>query len=325
MKNCIKKNKKIVCLGGGNALTKAVLPDLISNSIEVVFVSSMFDSGGSSGELRKEFDILPPGDIRRHLLALSKAPEWKKDLFNFRFGGKTFKGGHKGHNLGNVFIASLERTFDNYGKVLEVLHDFLEIKGKCLPVTIEKSNVCAVLENGEKIIGEDEIDVPKKHNHNLKIKKVFVEPKVKAFPPVLKEIKEADLIIIGPGDLYSSLIPCLLADGIKESILESKARKVFICNLMTKKGETSGFSVLDFTKEIENYLSLAVDYVIFNNYFPNSKNINYYKENHSELIDAVRFDEDLPGNKFIGKNLLINDKIIEHSFQKVNEILKSLI
>ncbi len=321
----MSKNKKIVCFGGGNALTKAVLPALVNNSIDIVSVSSMFDSGGSSGKLRKEFGILPPGDIRRHLLALSKAPDWKKELFSFRFGGEVFEGGHKGHNLGNAFIASLEKSFDDYNKVLEVLHEFLEVEGKCLPITVEKSNIGAVLDNGEQIMGEDEIDVPKKHNQDLKIEKVFLDPPVKAFPSVLEEIRSADMIIIGPGDLYSSLVPCLLPEGIKEEITKSKAKKVFISNIMTKRGETADFTVIDFAKEVENYLSGELDYVIYNNYLPSPGNITNYKKKHPELLGMVEFREGLSEKKFIGENLLISDKIIEHSFEKVGKLIKSLI
>jgi uncharacterized cofD-like protein len=321
----MEKEKKIICFGGGNALTKAVLPALLNISTNIVSVSSMFDSGGSSGQLRKEFDVLPPGDIRRHLIALSKAPKWKKELFNFRFGEENFEGGHKGHSLGNAFIASLEESFGDYNKVLNILHEFLEVKGKCLPVTIDKSNVCAVLSDGEKVVGEDEIDVPKKHNQDLEIKKVFLDPPVKAFPLVLEEIRTADMIIVGPGDLYSSLIPCLLPEGIKKEIVKSKAKKVFISNIMTKRGETANFAVLDFTKEIENYLSGEFDHVVYNNYFPSSEDINDYKKKHSELLEMVEYKEGLSEEKFIGENLLISDKIIEHDYKKIEEIIKTLI
>ena len=225
---------KIVCFGGGNAMPKAVLAGLKKYDVDITTVTLMVDSGGSTGQLRRDFNVLPPGDIRRHLLALSNASQLKKDLFAFRFGHEEFDGGHKGHSFGNIFIVSLEYLLKDYEKALDVVHQFLEVKGRCLPATVEKTHVFAVLDNGETVEGEDEIDVPKKHDPNLKIKEIFLKPDVKAYPPVLDAIKQADLIVIGPGDMYSSLLPCFLPKGMVEALKESKARKVFICPPMTK-------------------------------------------------------------------------------------------
>ena len=320
----MQRAKKIVCFGGGNAMPKVVLSGLKDYSVEIVSVSSMFDSGGSTGQLRRDFNVLPPGDIRRHLLVLSEAPKWKKELFGFRFGQEVFKGGHKGHNLANVFIAGLERVLGNYEEVLEVLYDFLEIKAKCFPVTVEKANIGAILENGKKIFNEDEIDKPKMHNPDFKIKKLFLQPPVKAYPPVLEAIEQADMIVVGPGDIYSSLVPCFLPAGIKEKIRESKAKKVFICNAMTKRGETDKFTVLDFTKEIEKYLGVKLDYVIYNNFIPNKEIVRKYKQDKPELLEVVTANKDLPETKFIGKKLLVSKEFLEYDSAEVAKVLISL-
>ena len=320
----MQKAKKIVCFGGGNAMPKVVLAGLKNYSVEIVSVSSMFDSGGSTGQLRRDFNVLPPGDIRRHLLALSEAPKWKKELFGFRFGQEVFKGGHRGHTLANVFIVGLERVLDNYDEVLEILHDFLEVKAKCFPVTIEKANIVAVLENGKKIFNEDEIDKPKMHNPDSKINKIFLQPTVKAFPPVLEAIKRADIIVVGPGDIYSSLVPCFLPEGVKEEIEKSKAKKVFICNAMTKRGETDKFTVPDFTKEIEKYLGVKLDYVIYNDFIPDKGIIKRYKQDKPELLEVVTANEDLPETKFIGKKLLAGKELLEYDSVEIAKVLISL-
>ncbi len=318
-----KQNKKIVCFGGGNAMPKVVLSELKKYPIKLSGIVSMVDSGGSSGYLRKELKVLPPGDIRRVLLSLSKAPKWKKDLFDFRY-GKEKLDGHKGHSVGNIFIAALESVNSDYGKVLKQLHKFLEIKGKVLPATIEKTNLYAVLEYGKIISGETNIDIPK-HNPNLKIKKLRLRPKVKAYPPAIQEIKKADLIAIGPGDLYSSLVPIFLIDGIIEAMRKSKAKKVFICNAMTKIGETNDFSVLDFTEEIEKYIGCPLDFVIYNDKIPEKRRVKKYKKEHPELLNLVQIDKNLDAKKFMKKNLLIKKGPIEYDPKKIVKVILDLI
>ncbi|MFH1656922.1 MAG: gluconeogenesis factor YvcK family protein [bacterium] len=310
--------KKIVCLGGGNAMPKTVLRSLKNYQVALTTISSMADSGGSTGQLREDFDVLPAGDIRRHLLELSRAPGWKKELFNFRFGREIFPGGHKGHNFGTVFISALEHSFGDFNKALKYVSDFLEVKGTVLPVTLNKTNIYAVLENRKIINGETNIDVPK-HNPELKIKKIELRPKAKGNPVAIKIIKSADLVVIGPGDLYSSIIPCLLPQGISEALRKTKAKKVFICPAMTKDGETNKFSVLDFTETITEYCDL--DFVVYNSFRPPAENVKEYRKEHPELLDLVRIDKNLPAEKFIGRNLLLSEKIIEYSPAKIGALL----
>ena len=317
--------KKIVCFGGGSAMPNAVLAGLKKYPVKLYGIAAMLESGGSSGQLRIDFNVLPSGDLRRQLLALSEAPEWKKELFKFRLGRESFDDGHRGHSFGNIFISGLEYILKDFKKVLKIAHDFLEVKGEVLPATIEKGNIYAILENGEAIFGEDEIDVPRKHNPKLKIREIFSTKKIKAYPPILKVIQEADLIIIGPGDLYSSLIPCFLPQGITEAIQNSKAKKVYICNLLRKLGETNNFTVLNFVKEIEKYLKTPVDFVIYNTKKPPIKRLAAYRKEHPEFLGLVKVNRNLSKKKFIGKDLLTKSGPVVHDSKKVVKILINLI
>ncbi len=313
--------KKIVCLGGGNAMPKAVLIGLKNYPVKLIAVCAMLDSGGSAGRLRKDYKIVSPGDIRRAFIALANTSPVIEDLFNFRFQ----TGELKGHNFANLLIAALELSSKNYEMALATLKEILKLEHEVLPVTLDKAQLCALLENGKIIYGETNIDKPK-HNGNLKIKKVFLRPKPKAYPKTIEAIKRANLIVIGPGDLYSTLAQILLTQGIPEALRKSRAKKVYVCNLMTKYGETNNFSVLDFTNEIEKYLGGQVDYVIYNNFFPPRRRILKYKKEHPELIDLVRFDDNLVKNKkFIGANLILSSGPIAHDSNKLAKIIINLI
>lgn len=323
----MKNLKKVVCFGGGAVVPERVMKPLKdSGKFIVCGITSMMDNGGSTGQLREDFHILPPADIRRHLLVLSDAPAWKKDLWKFKFGREEFLGGHRGHSFANVFIGGLEYVIKDYNKVLEVIHEFLEIKNhRALPATIDKVQVCATLEDGTKIIGEDEIDVPKLHNSGLRIANVFLSSNATIHPEAKKRIGEADVLIFGPGDLFSSIIPCFLADGMKEMISKSKAKKILACSIMQKMGETNGFSVADFAKEVEKYIGCDLDFVIYNTGVILGKKMDEYIGNNPSLIVPLTVDKSLPKSKFIGLNLLNSDLEMEHDPLKILNVLTKLI
>lgn len=315
----MRKYKNIVCLGGGNAMPKAVLTELRKYPVKLSVICAMLDSGGSAGRLRKDYKIVSPGDIRRAFLALANTSPVIEDLFNYRFQ----TGDLKGHNFANLLITALELATNDYEKTIKEVSRILNVKHQVLPATLDKANLYAVLENNKIISGETNIDIPK-HSGNLKIKRVFLKPKARAYPKALEAINRADLITIGPGDLYSSLAQILLTEGISQAIGKSKAKKVFLCNLMTKYGETNNFTVLDFTNEIEKYLAGPVDYVIYNNFVPHQRVVKKYKKEHPELLNLVKINENLPKEKFIGKNLLQKNSV-EHHPQKIARLLLSLI
>ncbi len=227
--------KKVVTIGGGTG-SYTVLRGLKEFPLSITAVISMFDSGGSSGMLRDEYGVLPPGDIRRGLLALSegKRSEILRELFNFRFEGK---GGLSGHNFGNLFLVALSSIYGGDAEAIQKASELLHIKGRVLPVSLDKSDLHAILEDGTKIVGETNIDVPK-HNADLKIQKLLLDPPATLHDKTDAAIRAADLIVIGPGDPYSSVIPNLLVVGMKESLAARKGKTVAVCNLMTKWGET---------------------------------------------------------------------------------------
>lgn len=314
------KMKKIVCLGGGNAMPKAVLTKLKRHPVKISVICAMLDSGGSAGRLRKDYNIVSPGDIRRAFIALANTSPAIENLFNYRFQ----TGALKGHNFANLFITALELTTKDYEKTIKEVGKVLNIKNEVLPATLDKANLCAILENGKVINGEANIDVSK-NKRRAKIRKVFLRPKAKAYPGALEAIKRADLIVIGPGDLYSSLAQILLTEGTSNAIKKSKAKKIYICNTMTKSGETDNFSVSDFTNEIEKYLDNELDYVIYNVKKPSRVRLQKYKKEHPELLSLVAFDKNLSqSKKFIGTDLLPSAGPIVHHSDKLVKILLKL-
>lgn len=320
------KLKKIVCFGGGSAMPTVVLEPLRKYPAQIASVTSMTDDGGSTGWLRREFGVHAMGDIRRHILAFSDAPEWKKKMWNFRFGSEEFEDGHKGHSFANVFMAGLEKNMKSYEEVLEECCRFMEMdkKYKPLPATLSKMTLCAELENGEVVEGESEIDVPKKHDADIKIKKIFLKPSAKAYKNALAEIEKADALVFGPGDLYSSILPCLLPAGMKSAISKSKAKKILVCNIFNKKGETNGFLVEDFASEVEKYIGTELDYVLYNKNIPDESVIKKSKLEDKSLLDSVVCGKSLDKNKFIGANLVKRGTVL-HDPKKTGEVLWKLI
>lgn len=300
-------------------MPKAVLAGLKKYPVKISAVCAMLDSGGSAGRLRKDYKIVSPGDIRRAFLALANTSPIIENLLNYRFE----VGSLKDHNFANLLITALELTTNDYEKTFREIKKLLNIEHEVLPVTLDNSELFGVLETGRIIRGETNIDIPK-HDGRLKIKKVYLRPKARAYPRVLEAIKKADLITIGPGDLYSSLAQILLTQGIPEAVKKSKAKKVYICNLMTKYGETNNFSVLDFANEVEKYLESPLDYVIYNTKEPSLKRLRIFKKQHPELLKLVEVNENLDKNKFIGADTLGVFGDIIHDPDKVAKIIVNL-
>lgn len=305
------KLKKIVCFGGGSVVPKAVLSSLREYPAEITSITSMTDDGGSTGALRRESGVPAPGDIRRHILAFSDAPAWKKNLWGMRFGSEEFEGGHKGHNFGNVFLSGLSQNLKSYDEVLKECYAFMEVNKKYrpLPATVGNVTLCAELENGQIIEGESEVDVPKMHDADVKIKKLSLKPQVKAYEPALAAIVKADALVFGPGDLYSSLLPCFLPRGMKKAIANSPAKKIFIVNIMNKHGETNGFCVSDFVREVEKYIGTKMDYVLYNKYIPDEASARKAQEEDESLLAPVTFDGEAEDQKFVAVDYILADSV----------------
>lgn len=304
--------KKIVVIGGGTG-TYTVLKGLKNYDVKITAIVSMADDGGSTGVLRDEFGILPPGDIRKCVVALSESTEIMKDLFQYRFKN----GAINGHSLGNLLITALQDITGSYEEGIKAASRILNIKGMVLPVSLSDCRLCAELEDGQIITGETNIDIPK-HDGNLKINKIFLKPAAIANPKALEVIKEADLIVIGPGDLYSSIISNLVVEGIPEAIKSSKAKKVYVCNLMTKFGETNNFKASDLVKEIENYLGKDIlDCIIVNNSEYDKNLLTKYEEEkaYPVIVDNIKY-------KTISADLITKPILIRHDSHKLaNEII----
>jgi len=305
-------------------MPKVVLGALKKYPLKITSVTSMADDGGSTGQLRRDLGVMAPGDIRRHILAFSDAPKWKKDLWGMRFGNEEFEGGHRGHSFGNVFIAGLCKNSKTYDEVLEKCSEFMEIskKYKALPATVGNITLCAELEDEQIVEGENEIDVPKSHDANLKIQRIFLKPQAKAYFETLLEIEKADALVFGPGDFYSSVLPCFLPVGMKKAIASSRARKILVSNIMNKKGETNGFSVEDFAGEAEKYIGTELDFVLYNKDIPDNALVRREKEKDESISDSVEFSGNLDKEKFIGANLLKKDTVLHDSTKTGKAILK---
>jgi len=293
-----KRVKKVVCLGGGTGVSM-ILSGLVDFPLELSAVVTMFDDGGSSGRLAKDFRILPPGDIRQCLVATSKDKDFIKD-FHFRFDIGPFKG----HNWGNLLIVkAVKEERGNWNEAIRKLSKRLNIKAKIYPVTLNNAKITATLKNNKKIRGEENI-INSRNVSRIGIKNISLSPGVRANPKAISAIKNADVIIIGPGKFYTSVIPNLLVDGISEAIRRSKGKKIFICNLMTQEGNTDSFKVEDFVKIIDKYLGRKViDYIIFNT-----------GKLKPELIKKVR--KIFPKAEFVdyGNNLTKDKKFVGGNF-----------
>ncbi|MEK7094482.1 MAG: gluconeogenesis factor YvcK family protein [Patescibacteria group bacterium] len=313
------KIKHIVTIGGGTG-TFVVLSGLKKYPVNLSAVVSMADDGGSTGVLRDEYGVLPPGDIRRALVALSESSETLRDLFTYRFED----GGLQGHNFGNLFLSTLEKVTGDFTSAVREASTLLSINGEVVPVTLDNVRLHARLVNGKVIKGQTRIDIPKDLNR-AKIESVWLEPQGRINPSARRVIHSADLIIIGPGDLYGSVIPNLLVRGVPEAIKSSKAKKIYIGNTMTKHGETNDFKAEDFLKEIEKYLGEGVlDYALFNKKKPQPALAARYRKEGAHYVDISNLDLKSKKPKILTADLIDTGKLVRHSPKKLAETLLAL-
>lgn len=258
--------KKVVVLGGGNgsAVSLVALKQNIAN-FEILGVVAMSDSGGSSGRLRQEFGVLPPGDIMRAVLALSKYdyPLLKKIFYTNRFVSKDKL---NKHNLGNIFLTLATQYSGELLSAVRALEQSVEAQGKIYPATLDSGDLVAELTNGQKVFSEAKIDEPE-YDRSFKIKKVFLEPKVKAYGEALKAIKSAKYIVLSPGSLYTSVVATLLPVGIPAAIKNSKAKIIFVAgNAYRTDSETGPEDLAGTVKALQQYLPRKIDLVLYNNH-----------------------------------------------------------
>ncbi|PTH57139.1 gluconeogenesis factor YvcK family protein [Staphylococcus agnetis] len=250
------KQIKIVLIGGGTGLS-VLARGLKKFPIDITCIVTVADDGGSTGKIRHEMDIPAPGDVRNVLAALSDVEPTLEQLFQYRFEEDKISG----HSLGNLLIAAMTNITDDFGHAIKELSRILNIKGRVIPSTISSVSLNAVMEDGEIVVGES--NIPSKHK---KISRVFLEPaNAEPMDEAVEALLEADLIVLGPGSLYTSVISNLCVKGIANAIVKSEAKKLYVSNIMTQPGETDGYSVLDHIDAIHQQLGHhVIDFVIAN-------------------------------------------------------------
>ncbi|GAV21544.1 gluconeogenesis factor YvcK family protein [Carboxydothermus pertinax] len=307
------RGPKIAVLGGGTGLSTLLrgLKHYTSNLTAIVTVA---DDGGSSGRLREEMGMLPPGDIRNCLVALADKESLMESLLQFRF----TEGDLAGHSIGNLLIAALWKISGNFSRAVFSLGQILKVRGVVYPSTEEKVVLRGILANGDEVVGESnfgEVTSP--------VKKVYLHPAgAKTLPEVEKAIRDADLIILGPGSLYTSIIPNLLVEGVVESIKRSNAPVLYIMNIMTEKGETSGYDALDHLQAIIDHAGPIVDYVLINNENPAPELLAKYRR---EGQYPVKVDEKLLKKlgikKVIKAPVLDQKQYLRHDPEKLARVI----
>jgi len=283
----LEKGPRVVAVGGGTGLS-TLLRGLKEETTNLTAVVTVMDDGGSSGRLRQEIDMLPPGDVRNCILALAEDESRMSDYFQYRFTGPSELAGH---SLGNLVIAGLEQATGGFDRAIEAMSDFLSIRGRVLPATLAKTHLRATLDDGTVIEGEAAISEDPRAIERMELSTSPVEP----YHAVLEAIGEADLIILGPGSLYTSIVPNLLVPGIARAIEQARAEKVLVANLMTQPGETTGFSLRDHLKALSSYIALArFDAVFVNSQPPAGEILTHYED---EAAEPPRDDLD-DGNEY---------------------------
>ncbi len=284
----LKKSLKpqVVAIGGGTGLP--IVLNGLKNSCDLTAVVTVTDTGKSSGKLREEYHILPPGDIRNCLIALSESEKLMLDLFQYRFSEGTFKG----HAFGNIFLTTLTQVTGSFSAALKEAHKILAIQGSVLPSTLDSRQLIAECEDGAVIKGETAIAYRK--NTDSKIIRVSLSPPAAKSPEeVAAKISLADAIVIGPGSLFTSIITNLLAPEIRSAIAgNNKATLIYIANIVTDKAQTRNFSAMDHLDVIEQYLENgAVDYMLVNSKKPSEEMIKAYREEDAEIVSLPEAEE----------------------------------
>jgi uncharacterized cofD-like protein len=312
----MKKQKRSVVTVGGGTGSFVVLSGLKNYEIDLSAIIAMTDSGGSTGKLRDQLGVLPPGDLRQALVALSEASEIWRKLFTYRFE----QGDLKGHNFGNIFLSAIEKIADSNQEAIDRAADILQTVGRVIPITFDKCTLCARYEDGTLIEGESAIDEYDKRG--ARIENLYLKPSANINLEAKRALERAHALVFGPGDLHTSLIPNLIVTGVGDIIQNIKAKRILIVNLMSKAGQTEGFKVSDFINEVEKYLGEgSLNYVVVNSKIPSRDLVKRYKE-----VDKANLIEDDVGGtyrraKIVRANVLSDDAYKKSSSDVVKRSL----
>ena len=311
------KNYKIVAIGGGTGLSQLMRGLKWIEDFDLTSIVAVTDEGGSSGIIREEYSIPPPGDLRNNIIALAQSEGLLTKLLSYRFK----EGSLKNHSVGNIIILALTKL--NGGDLVKAIRDlslFLRIRGRVLPCATELIRLVAEFDDGSIEFGEMNIVKVDK-----KIRKVWLDKPVNALPESVEAILTADVIIFGPGSLYTSIITNLLVEDIPSALKRSEAKKIYIANLMTQKGETKGYTLKDHVKEIEKYAQVKMDYVIANIGEIPPTVLKMYKE--KDQVEPVKIDE--IDNELIKEDLVViqdmKEPKIRHDPFKLSQVIENLV
>jgi uncharacterized cofD-like protein len=316
--------KRIVVIGGGTG-NFTVLKGLKNYPVDISAIVSMADDGGSTGILRDELGVLPPGDVRQCLVALSNSSRLMRSLMNYRFEN----GGLGGHSFGNLILSALEKVTGSFEKAVEEVGKILAIKGKVIPVTTHQVRLKMILNNRKVLEGEKDIYLSQEIDQGYK--SIYLEPYAKVNPHAVQEIMNADLIVIGPGGLHTSLVPNLLVEGVSDALKKSHAKKIFVVNLMNRKGQTTSFKVGDYLSEVVKYIGKDIfDYILVNNQQPSQELIDVYAEEGTLVANDLK-EERVISAPLLGElkkgheKDLIKRNLIRHDSKKLAQELMKIV
>ena len=317
-KRLLERGPKIVTVGGGTGLS-VILHGLKEYTNNITAIVTVADNGGSSGRLREQFGVLPPGDIRNCLVALADAEPLMRDLFQFRFDKDSE---FQGHNFGNLFITAMTSLTGDFEVAIKESSKILAIRGQVVPSTLDNVALVAEYQDGSRTEGEAQI--PKK---NALIKKVYLKPQdTKPTQEALRAIQDADVIIFGPGSLYTSIIPNLLVRGIPEAVAGSPALKIYVCNVMTQAGETDGYSAFDHIQAIVKHTnSRIIDCCIVNMAKIPRILLGKYEQEKSfpVLADSQRIRE--LGYRVVEENVISAEDFVRHDAKKLSNLIINVL
>lgn len=326
-------HKKIVVIGGGTG-SFTVLQGLKHLTPDITALVNMADDGGSTGVLRDELGVLPPGDIRQCLVALSRS-EKIRDVFNYRFESGTLKG----HSFGNLFLTALEKLNGNFAEAVKTASEILNVQGRVMPITLD--NVRLVYENahGQQTRGEHKIDTMR-FTPDCGQAKLYLEPNAAINPEALRAIKDANYIVIAPGDIYTSIGPLLVVDGVAEALQSCKAKIIYVCNLVVKPGQTTGMDVSAHATEIERLAGGPIlDYVLYNNAKPSATLLQKYVKKEEYPVEFNKkqlrrakyhaiggsFISDEDGKSLAHDPLVFHRSLIRHDTNAIKRAVKRIM
>jgi len=326
-KHTVKNEKqKLVTIGGGSGHFSLLsgLRDL--GEIDISAVVSMADSGGSTGRLRDELGILPPGDVLKCILALSPYRDIARKIFLKRFVKDRRL---KGHNAGNMLITMLSQYTGSFPSGISALAEILDVQSTILPVTTDRVTLVAELTDGTRIYGQTAIDIPQ-GSQRERIQDVFLVPhysdSISVYPPVIEAIESAHHIVIGPGDLFTSIIPNLIVPGVKEALRKTNATISYVINIMTKFGETHQFKAQDFVKTIEESLQRRFHGIIYNTRKPGVKILAQYAKQKAEFVTVDETDKWWGNRNMYGADILhVSGSIIRHNSKNLASLIKQIL